>query len=232
MSVLLPLPDTPVTHTNRPSGILTSIFLRLFSLAPRTVRNADGFLRFFGVIHTLWFIDDHNGIGFLDEFDRLAARKPVVFLVDDVAFLLFFGPRKVFAKGVNIDNQDLNLVAQGELPELVRFLRVINEVFEFQIVIQHLEVFFGNFQILQHAFPDGHAGNHNDEFLEPVLPAQFENGTEINIRLAGAGLHLNRKVPPLQAINPVDAVPVLNGMNIFSRASLLSVRPLPVPSSV
>ena len=30
--LLFPLPDTPVTATNFPSGILTSIFLRLFSM--------------------------------------------------------------------------------------------------------------------------------------------------------------------------------------------------------
>jgi hypothetical protein len=33
-SVDLPDPDTPVTHTNPPSGIETSTFLRLFSAAP------------------------------------------------------------------------------------------------------------------------------------------------------------------------------------------------------
>ena len=32
-----PEPDTPVTATNNPSGISTSISLRLFSLAPLTV---------------------------------------------------------------------------------------------------------------------------------------------------------------------------------------------------
>ena len=33
-SVLLPLPDTPVTHMNLPSGNLTLTFFKLFSLAP------------------------------------------------------------------------------------------------------------------------------------------------------------------------------------------------------
>ena len=33
----LPEPDTPVTQINSPSGKRTSIFLRLFSVAPRTV---------------------------------------------------------------------------------------------------------------------------------------------------------------------------------------------------
>ena len=36
---LFPLPDTPVTQVKVPSGILTSIFFRLFCLAPFTVRN-------------------------------------------------------------------------------------------------------------------------------------------------------------------------------------------------
>src|SRR4030043_2063351 len=35
--VLLPEPDTPVTAVNIPTGILISIFLRLFSLAPSKI---------------------------------------------------------------------------------------------------------------------------------------------------------------------------------------------------
>src|SRR5712671_4348231 len=36
MSVDLPEPETPVTHTNRPTGSARSIFLRLFPRAPRS----------------------------------------------------------------------------------------------------------------------------------------------------------------------------------------------------
>ena len=36
-SELLPEPDTPVTQTNTPSGISTSMFLRLLCVAPRTI---------------------------------------------------------------------------------------------------------------------------------------------------------------------------------------------------
>ena len=38
-SVDLPLPDTPVTHTNLPSGNLTLIFFKLCSFAPLTSIN-------------------------------------------------------------------------------------------------------------------------------------------------------------------------------------------------
>src|SRR5438552_17076180 len=38
MSVDLPEPETPVTHTNRPTGSARSIFLRLFPRAPRSLK--------------------------------------------------------------------------------------------------------------------------------------------------------------------------------------------------
>ena len=38
IKLLLPLPDTPVTQMNLPSGNLTLIFFKLFSLAPLTSR--------------------------------------------------------------------------------------------------------------------------------------------------------------------------------------------------
>ena len=44
----LPDPDTPVTQTNLPRGISTSICFRLCSAAPRTVRYPVGFRRFAG----------------------------------------------------------------------------------------------------------------------------------------------------------------------------------------
>jgi hypothetical protein len=40
--------DTPVTHVNTPSGISTSIFLRLFSLAPLTLIQPVGLRLFAG----------------------------------------------------------------------------------------------------------------------------------------------------------------------------------------
>ena len=44
-SELLPEPDTPVTQVMTPSGIFTSIFLRLFSCAPTIFNQPVGFLR-------------------------------------------------------------------------------------------------------------------------------------------------------------------------------------------
>ncbi len=38
--MLLPLPETPVTQTKRPRGILTSIFFKLYCLAPLIIRKS------------------------------------------------------------------------------------------------------------------------------------------------------------------------------------------------
>ena len=50
-SVDFPEPDTPVTDTNSPKGIVTSISLRLFSLAPLITswRFGSKARRFFGI---------------------------------------------------------------------------------------------------------------------------------------------------------------------------------------
>ena len=45
VSELFPEPETPVTHVMTPRGKSTSIFFRLFSLAPFTVINPVGFRR-------------------------------------------------------------------------------------------------------------------------------------------------------------------------------------------
>ena len=48
--VLFPLPDTPVTATKQPRGILTFKFFKLCSRAPRMVRNSlFGSLRIAGI---------------------------------------------------------------------------------------------------------------------------------------------------------------------------------------
>ena len=48
VSELFPEPETPVMQVITPNGISTSIFFKLFSLAPLIVRKPVGFLRSFG----------------------------------------------------------------------------------------------------------------------------------------------------------------------------------------
>ena len=77
----------------------------------------DRLLGLFGGIDALRLVDDDDGPGRLDEFDGLPAGKFVTLLVNDVALLLLLGAGEVLAEGVDVDDQDLQRVADGELPQ-------------------------------------------------------------------------------------------------------------------
>ena len=47
--VLFPDPETPVTQVNNPSGTFTSIFFKLFALAPLRVKKSFAVLLFSGI---------------------------------------------------------------------------------------------------------------------------------------------------------------------------------------
>ena len=82
----------------------------------------------------------------------------------------------------------------GELPQPVDLLGVVDEVLERQVVVERAEVLGGDLDVLEHALADGDAGHHDDELLEAVAPRQFEDGAQVHVGLAGAGLHLDREV--------------------------------------
>ena len=146
------------------------------------------------VVHTLRLVDDHDRIRRPHEFDRLAARELVAFLVDHIAPLLRLRAGEVFAEGIDIHHQNLHAVARGKLPELAHALGVIHIVLRLHIVVERAEVVARYFQILQHALADCHAGNHDDELLEAILAVEFEDRAQVNIGLPRARLHLHRKM--------------------------------------
>lgn len=76
-SVLLPEPDTPVTSVNVPSGNLTFMFLRLFSLAPLISINLPFLFFFFLVLQFLTFQLGIYRLNYLDfSWLRLEFHKP------------------------------------------------------------------------------------------------------------------------------------------------------------
>ena len=158
------------------------------------IQRLDRLLRLVGGIHALRLVDDDDGPRRLHELDRLAAGELVALLVDDVALLLRLGAGEVLAERVDVDDQDLQRVAGRELAQPVDPLRVVDEVLERQVVVERAEVLGGDLDVLQHAFADGHARHHDDELLEAVAPRQLEDGAQIDVGLARAGLHLHREV--------------------------------------
>ena len=96
----------------------------------------DRFLGLLRRIDALRLVDDDDGPGGLDELDGLPAGELVALLVDDVALLLFLGAGEVLAEGVDVDDQNLHRVADGELPQAVHLLGVVDEVLKGQVVVQ------------------------------------------------------------------------------------------------
>ena len=151
----------------------------------------DGLLGLLGRIDALRLVDDDDGPGGLDELDGLPAGELVALLVDDVALLLLLGAGEVLAEGVDVDDQDLQRVADGELPQPVDLLGVVDEVLERQVVVECPEMLGRDLDVLEHALADGHARHHDDELLEAVAPRQLEDRAQVDVGLAGAGLHLD-----------------------------------------
>ena len=145
-------------------------------------------------VHALRLVDDDDRPRRLHELDGLAPGELVALLVDDVALLLCLGAGEVLAEGVDVDDEDLQRVAGGELAQPVHLLGVVDEVLEGQVVVERAEVLGGDLDVLEHAFADRDAGHDDDELLEAVAPRQLEDRAQVDVGLARAGLHLHREV--------------------------------------
>ena len=177
------------------------------------IEGLDRLLRLVGRVHALRLVDDDDRARRLHELDRLAAGELVALLVDDVALLLFLGAGEVLAEGVDVDDQDLQRVAGRELAQPVDLLRVVDEVLEGQVVVERAEVLGGDLDVLEHALADGDARHDDDELLEAVAPRQLEDGAQVDVGLAGAGLHLDREVRAAAdwLAGAIEQVPRLQG---------------------
>ena len=114
-------------------------------------------------LHVLRLVQDHDGLRRLNELDGLQAR--LAHLVDDVALALLFGRGtvpcagclgRILRKGVNVDNQNLDRIRQGKVAQLVDLGRLVHHELDTLVVIQRLEVLFGNLQAFHHPFTDCH----------------------------------------------------------------------------
>lgn len=76
-------------------------------------------------------------------------------------------------------------------------------------------MFVGDFQIFQHAFPDGYTRHNDHKFFKAVLFVEFVNGSQIHVCFAGPGLHFNREVHAVQFGNRFNTVSLLNFLYVF-----------------
>jgi hypothetical protein len=64
------------------------------------------------------------------------------------------------------------------------------------------------------ALLDRHRGHHDDELGEAVALVQLEDGAQIDVGLARAGLHLHGEVPGRERGRGGEAVAELNGVQV------------------
>ena len=74
---------------------------------------------------------------------------------------------------------------------------------------------FHHVDALEHALADGDARHDDDEFPEAVGLVQLENRAEIDVGLAGAGLHLDGELAALKRRDLLDLVGFLNRMDVL-----------------
>ena len=108
--------------------------------------------RFGGGIHRLRFVDNDNGVGFGNQFNRALPFESVIGTVNDIRFVFFFRVGKAFTKRLNVNDHNLNMARFGKVTHLLQIGRIINKSIASGILIKLSKMFFGHLNRLVHAF--------------------------------------------------------------------------------
>ena len=157
-------------------------------------------------VHALRLVHDQDGARGLDQVDGLLAAGLLAVLVEVVDVLL--------VDGADRHHHDLDVRAGGEVAHLAELGGVVEEVVEGRVGVEALEVLLGDLERLVDALLDRHRGHHDDELGEAVALVQLEDRAQVDVGLAGAGLHLHGEVAGgergrgRQAVAELDVVQV------------------------
>ena len=190
---------------------------------PERTQRVHGTKRFFAApfqsaIHALRLIHNYNGPGGPDQVNRLGVARFLTVFVEIVDVF--------FVDGTHGHHHDLDIGTGGKVADLAQLARVIQKEFKRGVGVKAPEVLFRDLQRLVHPLFDGHRGDHNHEFGEAIPPVQLENGPQVHIGLARAGLHFNREIPGLEFGRRGQAVPELHGVQVAQH--LIVQQPQPV----
>lgn len=73
------------------------------------IERGNGFLGLGGVVYTLGFVDDNDGVSILNKAHGRVATQPILGLIDDILRLL---------EGVDVNDHHFDVGAGGELPNI------------------------------------------------------------------------------------------------------------------
>ena len=169
-------------------------------------------------VHALRLVDDQDGARGADQIDRLLAAGLLALLVEVVDVLLVDGARG--------HHHDPYLRADGEAPHLAEARGVVEKVLERRARIECAEVVLGDPQRLVDALLDRHRRHHDDELGEPVALVQFQDGAQVDVGLAGTGLHLHGKLAGLQGRGLRQAIAKLDRPEVGEEVVIVQGQPV------
>ena len=164
-----------------------------------------------GSAHLLRFVEDQNGPVGSDDIYRLSAAEVVQFFTDSA------GVRTTGVECLNVDNHNIDTRAGAEIVQLRQVLAVVNEEPCLFAVVFH-EVVFGDLEGLIDTLADCNGRNYHNEFAPAVAFVQLKNGLDVNVGLAGSGLHFHIEAACAevaeQPLGLLDVVPALHVLDV------------------
>ncbi len=169
-----------------------------------------GRLRF----HVLRLVDDYDGLGGLDELDRPPARHAVLRPIDDVRLCGIPVLFHILLERLYVHDEKLDRVGGRELTDPPELLGVIDAGVEWNVVVQTLQMLPQQRDAREHALADGDVRDDDDELGESITLVQLEDRAQVDVGLAGARLHLDREIHPVEGITHGDPIAFLHGPKI------------------
>lgn len=190
-------------------------------------QGSDGLFRLRRRIDGLRLVDDDDGIRAGDELDGLAPVQPVVGAVDDVRLVLGLGVGEAAAERVDVDDHDLHGIARGKGADFVELRAVVDERVVGQVVVEVREMVAGDLDGFPDTLLDGEVRHDDDEFREAVDFMELKERTQVDVRLARAGLHLDIEVLAVrQLLGGREAVLHLHAAQIFEDVGVGDFEPV------
>ena len=184
------------------------------------METSHGFQLVFRADRRLRFVDDDDGVRLAQQLDGTRpAELLVVVAIDEVHFLL---------KSVDDDDHDLDVRVHSEVTNLLDMVAVIDEIIVCHIVVKLTKMLLRDVERLLHALLDGVARHDDGELREAVPLVQFQQGAQIDVRLARARLHLDVEMQFLpETFRLRQAVPRLDGTHILQQIFLVKTQKIP-----
>ena len=175
--------------------------------------------------HALRLVHDQDRAGSPDQIDGLLPARLFAGAIHHVLRFLASGGLvrflrlslllvSEFVDRAHRHHHDLNLRAGRKVAHLAELRRIVNEEVEWRARVEPLEVLGRGLDGVIDAFLDRHRGHDDDELGEAVTLVQLKDSPQINIGLAGAGLHLYGEVARPERRRGYEAMAELNGVQI------------------